>query len=88
MLATRMEVSDGVYTGEILAPQTIGLGKAEAIREFLRGTGARAEDCYAYGDDISDLPMLQEVGYPRVISGGRGLESCARKRGWPVMAPR
>ena len=88
MLATRMEVAGGIYTGEILPPQTIGAGKAEAIREFLQHAGGRAEDCYAYGDDISDLPMLQAVGNPRVVSGGRGLVEHARELGWPVISPR
>lgn len=88
ILATRMEVAGDSYTGEILPPQTIGTGKAEAIRMFLGAVGGNSEDCYAYGDDISDLPMLQAVGHPRVVSGGRGLVECARERGWTVIPPR
>ncbi|MEH6633647.1 MAG: HAD-IB family hydrolase [Halopseudomonas aestusnigri] len=88
ILATTMEVVEGRYTGEILPPQTIGAGKAEAVASFLAKTQVSAQVCYAYGDDISDLPMLEAVGHPFVVSGGRGLEDHARKVGWSVLAPR
>ncbi len=85
ILATRMKVQDGFYTGEILPPQTIGEGKAEAIRQFLKEQQVSAADCFAYGDDVSDLPMLQAVGHPVVVAGGRGLETQAREFGWRVI---
>ncbi|MDQ2077925.1 HAD family phosphatase [Marinimicrobium sp. ABcell2] len=87
ILCTRLEVRDGRYTGEILAPQTIGDGKVEAIQQFLSGQGVSAETCYAYGDDLSDLPMLKAVGNATVVGGGRGLESHARELGWRVVMP-
>lgn len=87
VLATRMEVIEGRYTGEILPPQTIGEGKAEAITAFLAEHSASAETCYAYGDDWSDLPMLQAVGHPVVVAGGRRLETFAKETGWPVLQP-
>lgn len=87
ILATRLEVREGRYTGEILPPQTIGAGKAQIIGEFLRKRHCAPEVCYAYGDDISDLPMLEAVGQPTVVSGGRKLEVKARTMGWRVIAP-
>ncbi len=87
VLATTMEVADGRYTGEILAPQTIGAGKAVAVGAFLRRRGVRAEDCHAYGDDISDLALLEAVGHPTAVRGGRGLEALAAARGWRIISP-
>lgn len=87
ILSTAMEVEQGCYTGRIFSPQTIGAGKAEAIKIFLDSVNGVAMDCYAYGDDISDLPMLQSVGKPTVVSGGRGLEARARELGWRVITP-
>ena len=87
ILATNLEVCDGLFTGNLLPPQTIGRGKAQAIHQFLLEHGAVAETCYAYGDDVSDLPMLQAVGMPTVVSGGRELEAKARAMGWRVIAP-
>lgn len=87
VLATCMEAVDGRYTGRILPPQTIGAGKATAVNDFLKRVGCEPDHCYAYGDDISDLPMLESVGHPRVVSGGRGLEAHARLEGWQVLSP-
>ena len=87
ILSTSMEVENECYTGRILTPQTIGAGKAEAIRIFLASVNGMAEHCYAYGDDISDLPMLQSVGKPTVVRGGRGLEQRAQELGWRIISP-
>lgn len=87
ILATTLEIKGEVYTGEILAPQTIGQGKVEAMDLFLHAVGGRADSCYAYGDDISDLPMLEAVGNPVVVKGGRKLESHALQAGWKVISP-
>lgn len=81
-LCSRLLTDDtGVLTGEIGEPQTIGCGKAAAIVAFLRKQGARSGDCYAYGDDLSDLPMLEVVGRP-VAVGTASLASLAAERGW------
>lgn len=87
ILATRLEVREGRYTGEILPPQTIGAGKAQAVDTFLRARDCSPEWCYAYGDDVSDLPMLEAVGQPTVVSGGRKLKANARTMGWRVITP-
>ena len=87
VLAIQQQVVDGIFTGHILPPQTIGQGKADAVLEFLKDRDARPADCYAYGDDISDVPMLDCVGFPFVIRGGRRLEAYAQQQGWPVMDP-
>lgn len=87
ILAINVAKYAGVYTGEIIPPQTIGLGKAQAIRDFIRTHNANKYDCFAYGDDISDVPMLESVGNPVAISGGRNLVDHALKVGWPVIQP-
>ncbi len=87
LLATQLEVRHGRYTGDIIPPQTIGAGKVEALQQFLQARGGMPELCHAYGDDVSDLPMLSAVGQPTVVSGGRELEAKARAMGWRVIAP-
>ena len=85
VLAIRLEVEEGRFTGKLLSPQTIGAGKRQAITDFLAAQGASAENCYGYGDHPSDLPLLESVGHPRVIVGNAELVSIARQRGWPVL---
>ena len=87
ILAINIEQENAVYTGNIVPPQTIGQGKAEAVRTFLSTRGVNSTLCFAYGDDISDLPMLQSVGNPIAVSGGRGLQAYAEEAGWRVMQP-
>lgn len=87
VLATTMAVADGCYTGEILAPQTIGAGKAAAAADFLRRRGVHPAACHAYGDDVSDLALLESVGHPTAVRGGRGLEILAEERGWRIISP-
>lgn len=85
LLANRLEVEQGRFTGKLLPPQTIGAGKHQAMVDFLEESDALACDCYAYGDHLSDLPLLETVGYPRVVAGNDDLMSIALHRGWPVL---
>lgn len=73
-------------TGEIGHPQTIGAGKAIALVAFLRERGAMASDCFAYGDDCSDLPMLEAVGTPIAVGSAEDLLAFAHLRGWRHLA--
>jgi HAD superfamily hydrolase (TIGR01490 family) len=87
ILSINLERNGEKYTGNIIPPQTIGSGKADAINLFLAAHGGNAKECYAYGDDISDVPMLEAVGNPRAVAGGRRLETYAKDKGWPILQP-
>lgn len=87
ILAINVERDKLMYTGEIIPPQTIGNGKAVALKEFMKNNSASAADCYAYGDDISDAPMLAVVGKPVAVSGGRRLVDFAKDKGWKIINP-
>ncbi|WP_280568388.1 HAD-IB family hydrolase [Chromohalobacter sp. 296-RDG] len=87
ILATKLEVGvDGRYTGNIIPPQTIGMGKALAVQDFLQHHAASPRCCYAFGDDLSDLPMLNVVGYPVAVGAGTILAERAATENWPVIA--
>lgn len=86
LCTTLMVDEQGRLTGAIGQPQTIGSGKADALRQFLRQRGVPAQDCYAYGDDLSDLPMLEAVGRPVAVGANRGLAELAGQRGWGQLA--
>ncbi len=84
-MATRMEVADGKYTGEIEF-YCFGEGKAAAIRELAVLEGYPLEHCYAYSDSVTDLPMLEEVGHPCAVNPDRALRKEAAARGWPMLS--
>lgn len=87
-ISAPLEETDGVYTGNLLASPMIGTGKRNAIRKFLRERSAQPERCYGYGDDISDIPFLEMLGKPSVVSGSsHAALHFARERGWDVISP-
>ena len=72
VIATRMVVEDGRYTGEI-EYYAYGETKAEAIRELAALEGYDLTRCYAYSDSATDLPMLEAVGHPYAVNPDRAL---------------
>ncbi len=85
IIATRMRHADGHYTGE-LEFYAYGEAKASRIRELSQERGYRLDDCYAYSDSVTDLPMLETVGHPHAVNPDRQLRKIAAERGWPVLA--
>jgi HAD superfamily hydrolase (TIGR01490 family) len=83
VVATRMVIADGRYTGEI-DYYAYGENKAAAMRQVAAEGGYELADCYAYSDSVTDLPMLSAVGHPTAVNPDRGLRRAALERGWPV----
>lgn len=86
ILCAPLELTDeGLITGEIGTPQTIGNGKKEALINFCSQKKINAADCYAYGDDLSDIPMLESVGYPVCVGKYTELARHGINQSWPVI---
>jgi HAD superfamily hydrolase (TIGR01490 family) len=84
VIATRMEVAEGRYTGA-MEFYAYGEAKATRVRELAAERGYRLRDCYAYSDSATDLPLLQTVGHPYAVNPDRSLRRIAAERGWPVL---
>ena len=84
VIATRMVVDDGRYTGEIDF-YAYAENKALAIRELAARRGYDLAECYAYSDSVTDLPMLEVVGHPFAVNPDRALRRQAVAREWPVL---
>lgn len=76
---------DDVLTGEIEGIQTIGEGKATAILNHFNGINIDWNASFAYGDHISDLPMLQLTGNPVVTGNNPDLLKIAQQNQWNVI---
>lgn len=85
LLAAQLERHAGLFTGELLPPQTIGTGKALAIRDFAARTGIDLSQSAACGDHLSDLAMLETVAERHIVAGDPQLEAIALARSWSVL---
>ena len=84
VVATRLQVVDGTYTGGIDF-YAYGAAKAERISEMARERGYDLATCFGYSDSVTDLPMLSSVGRPHAVNPDRALLAHAEANGWPVL---
>jgi HAD superfamily hydrolase (TIGR01490 family) len=84
VIATRMEIEDGKYTGEI-GSYAYAQNKATAIEELAVEKGYDLSRSYAYSDSMTDVHMLEIVGHPYAVNPDRELRRIAASRGWPVL---
>jgi HAD superfamily hydrolase (TIGR01490 family) len=81
VLCSRPAVRDGRYTGTIAVPM-VGSTKAAAVRAEAAARGIDLAASFAYGDHVSDLPVLSLVGNPVVVGDDRVLAAHAAEKGW------
>jgi HAD superfamily hydrolase (TIGR01490 family) len=84
VVATRMRIVDGRYTGEI-DYYAYGENTAAALTRLAEDNGYDLERSYAYSDSVTDLLMLEAVGHPYAVNPDRELRREAVARGWPVL---
>jgi HAD superfamily hydrolase (TIGR01490 family) len=84
IVATRMVVAEGKYTGEIEL-YAYGAEKAVAVRELAAERNYDLTGSYAYSDSVTDVPMLESVGHPFAVNADRALRKIAAERDWPTL---
>jgi HAD superfamily hydrolase (TIGR01490 family) len=84
VIATRMGIEDGRYTGEVEF-YAGGLSKVDAIRELAAEREYDLAASFAYSDSSSDIPLLETVGHPTAVNPDRALRRIAIEREWPVL---
>jgi HAD superfamily hydrolase (TIGR01490 family) len=85
VLVTQLTVRDGRFTGEAVRPVCYGAGKTYWAERFAATHGIDLGRSYFYTDSITDLPVLERVGEPRVVNPDPRLRRAAQRRGWPVL---
>jgi len=82
VIATELEASDGRWTGDISGRHMSGEEKARAIRRVAARFGLSLWESYAYGNSVTDLPMLDSVGHRVAVNAPLRLRRIARSEGW------
>jgi HAD superfamily hydrolase (TIGR01490 family) len=85
IIANRLEIKDRFATGKLLRPVVAGPEKARLVREHARERGHDLDECFAYSDSYSDVPMLSVVGHPAAVNPDRKLELLANAYHWPII---
>jgi HAD superfamily hydrolase (TIGR01490 family) len=84
LICTRLEVQDGAFTGGWEPPLCYGPGKVTRAKMWAEQHGIDLARSTFYTDSISDLPMLESVGSPRIVNPDLRLRLVALQRGYPV----
>lgn len=84
VLCTRLTVREGRFTGAYEEPLAYGYGKVVVAERWAETHGIDLAASTFYTDSVSDLPMLERVGEPRIVNPDPRLRVRALVRGWPV----
>lgn len=83
VISSRLVVESGCFTGDVEA-LCYGPGKVVRALEWAERHAIDLSASAFYTDSLSDLPMLEKVGEPRVINPDPRLRALAKSRGWPI----
>ena len=85
VIATRLLVRDGVFTGERELPEPYGDGKRVLVERFCLAQQLSPQDCFAYTDHHTDVSLLEFIGHPIAANPTRKLRSIAEAKKWPIV---
>lgn len=86
VIANRLEIKDRHATGRLLRPVVAGPEKARLIREHAKERDHDLNECFAYSDSYSDVPMLSVVGHPACVNPDTKLRQLAQAYSWPIVS--
>jgi alcohol-forming fatty acyl-CoA reductase len=84
IVAARLDIEDGRYTGYLQSPPLVGEARAAWLRQYAGAEKANLPQSYAYADSHTDLPLLRAVGNPVAVNPDVALFRVAKKHRWPV----
>ncbi|MDR1151354.1 MAG: HAD-IB family hydrolase, partial [Bifidobacteriaceae bacterium] len=83
-LGTVPEHEEGFYTGHLVGGLLHGPAKARAVGRLAKERDLNLDASFAYGDSVSDVPLLAAVGHACGINPDRRLRAYCTEHGWPV----
>ena len=86
VVASELEVDgDGHFTGNLVNPLCIGVGKVERALRLAKDLEFDLADATFYSDSHTDLPLLEAVREPIVVNPDMRLRRIAKQRGWQIV---
>lgn len=84
MVADRLEVEDGKFTGNRVGLRPYAENKAALAKELATEHGFDFSSSYAYGNHHSDVYKLELFGNPVAVNPDRELRRIAAARNWQI----
>ena len=84
VVCARLGQRAGRFTGELLEAPPTGEARALIMADYAQAHNLDLQQCVAYADSASDLPMLEAAGHPVAVNPETKLAAIARRRGWHV----
>lgn len=88
IVGTVLAYNGGIFTGSFQSPVCVGLEKKRRVQELLASFDPDGAPVIvaAYGDTVSDVPLLELAADPVAVSPQKALAKIARERGWRILA--
>jgi HAD superfamily hydrolase (TIGR01490 family) len=86
IVATEVEIVDGVYSGKLQGISALGEGKLQKVREWMnRNDFNDFKNTTFYSDSINDFPLLLEVNKAIAVNPDKKLREECEKRSWEII---
>ena len=84
LIATEPEIEDGYFTGRIDGPFLMKEVKFKSAKDLCSKRNIDLDRVTYFADSITDVPLLEKVGYPVVINPGKDMLSLAKANQWQI----
>lgn len=85
LVATTLDVRDGVYTGYLAAPAVVDEARAGWLLRYAAAHDVDLAGSYGYGDSQADVTWLSLLGHPFAVEPDLGLHAEAKRSRWPIL---
>ena len=84
LIATEPEIEDGYFTGRIDGPFLMKEVKFKSATDLCSERNIDLDRVTYFADSITDVPLLEKVGYPVVINPRKDMLSIAKANQWQI----
>lgn len=85
LICTLIEQDGKQITGKLAGIPAFRAGKVQRLETWLCQQGLTLKGSFCYSDSHNDLPLLELVDYPVVVSPGSFLKAHAENHGWEII---
>jgi HAD superfamily hydrolase (TIGR01490 family) len=84
LIATEPEIEDGYFTGRIDGPFLMKEVKFKSAKDLCSERNIDLDRVTYFADSITEVPLLEKVGYPVVINPRKDMCSIAKANQWQI----